>query len=50
MTDPTDTATSDTPDLLAFAFATATLLGASLLGCFGLNELLRRKECREMER
>jgi hypothetical protein len=40
----TDYPESDT-DPLAFAFATAIMLGASLLGCFALNELLRRKEC-----
>lgn len=49
MTDaPTDPA--DTPDLLAFAFATLIVVGATFLGSYVVNEVLRRKECRECER
>lgn len=49
---PTDTPeTGDlTTDLLAFATGATIALGASLLGCFTLNEVVRRKERRECER
>lgn len=41
--EPTDT------DPLAFALATAVLIGASMIGGFALSELLRRKCCEEKE-
>lgn len=43
---------SDDPavTLLAFAVATATMLGAALAGGFVMNEMLRRKEQQEVER
>ena len=51
MTDSTDTPSSGdaTPDLLAFAFATAIGLGAWIASSFVMNEVLRRKERRECE-
>lgn len=45
----TDTPEPYDTDPVAFAIATAVLIGASMMGGFALYEMLRRKCCEEKE-